>query len=99
MASTSRKNRASEWLVIRCAAALATALLLGLLLPWWIGAPAGLLAGFLVPSALLAGLFLVLADIGVRLLPTDSELKLGVVAALVGAPVFVAIAARRRTGA
>ena len=49
----------------------------------------------LLPSALLAGLFLVLADIGVRLLPTDSELKLGVVAALVGAPVFVWIAAQR----
>jgi iron complex transport system permease protein len=32
-------------------------------------------------------------------LPTDSELKLGVVAALVGAPLFVLIAARRRTGA
>ena len=50
----------------------------------------------LLPSALLAGLFLVLADIGVRLLPTEGELKLGVVAALVGAPVFVWIAARRR---
>lgn len=49
----------------------------------------------LVPSALLAGLFLVLADIGVRLLPTEGELKLGVVAALVGAPLFVWIAARR----
>ncbi|HEX8486488.1 iron ABC transporter permease [Sphingomonas sp.] len=53
----------------------------------------------LLPSALLAGLFLVVADIGVRVLPTDSELKLGVVAALVGAPLFVLIAARRRTGA
>lgn len=51
----------------------------------------------LLPSALLAGLFLVLADIGVRIIPTDSELKLGVVAALIGAPVFVMIAARRRT--
>jgi len=50
----------------------------------------------LLPSALLAGLFLVLADIGVRLIPTTSELRLGVVAALVGAPLFVAIAARRR---
>ncbi|MEM6702838.1 MAG: iron ABC transporter permease [Acidobacteriota bacterium] len=50
----------------------------------------------LLPSALLAGLFLVVADIGVRLLPTSSELKLGVVAALLGAPVFIWIAARRR---
>ncbi|MEM8685354.1 MAG: iron ABC transporter permease [Pseudomonadota bacterium] len=51
----------------------------------------------LVPSALLAGLILVLADIGVRLMPTSSELKLGVVAALIGAPAFVWIAMQRRT--
>ena len=50
----------------------------------------------LVPSALLAGLILVLADIGVRLMPTTNELKLGVVAALIGAPAFVWIAMRRR---
>lgn len=51
----------------------------------------------LLPSALLAGLFLIVADIAVRVLPTDGELKLGVVAALVGAPLFVLIAARRRS--
>ncbi|MCY4635381.1 MAG: iron ABC transporter permease [Acidobacteria bacterium] len=50
----------------------------------------------LVPSALLAGAILVLADVGVRLAPTDTELRLGVVAALIGAPVFIWIAARRR---
>jgi iron complex transport system permease protein len=50
----------------------------------------------LVPAALLAGIILVIADIGVRVLPTNSELKLGVVAALIGAPAFVWIAARRR---
>ena len=50
----------------------------------------------LAPAALMAGLILVLADIGVRVAPTDTELKLGVVAALLGAPVFVWIAARRR---
>ncbi|PAX06817.1 ABC transporter permease [Sphingomonas lenta] len=51
----------------------------------------------LLPSALLAGLFLVVADIGVRVLPTEAELKLGVVAALVGAPLFalIALSARR----
>ena len=49
------------------------------------------------PSALLAGLILVLADIGVRLMPTATELKLGVVAALVGAPAFVWIAMQRRS--
>ena len=50
----------------------------------------------LLPSALLAGLILVMADIGVRLLPTTTELKLGVVAALIGAPAFVWIAMQRR---
>jgi iron complex transport system permease protein len=48
-----------------------------------------------VPAALLAGIVLVLADVLVRLVPTQSELKLGVVAALIGAPVFVLIAMRR----
>jgi iron complex transport system permease protein len=52
----------------------------------------------LLPSALLAGLFLVLADIGVRVLPTQSELKLGVVAALIGAPAFIWIAVKRQNG-
>ncbi|MCV0384269.1 MAG: iron ABC transporter permease [Erythrobacter sp.] len=53
-------------------------------------------ARLLVPSAMLGALILMLADIGVRVLPTDSELKLGVVASLLGAPVFIWIAARRR---
>jgi len=47
------------------------------------------------PSALLGGLFLVLSDIALRLVPTQSELKLGVVAALIGAPAFVWIALKR----
>ncbi|MEL6826389.1 MAG: iron ABC transporter permease [Pseudomonadota bacterium] len=51
----------------------------------------------LIPSALLAGLILVIADIGVRVIPTTNELKLGVVAALIGAPVFIWIAIQRRT--
>jgi len=50
----------------------------------------------LLPSAMLAGLILVVADIGVRLLPTASELKLGVVAAIIGAPAFIWIAVSRR---
>jgi iron complex transport system permease protein len=49
----------------------------------------------LIPSALLGGLILVLADIVARMVPTDQELKLGVVVALIGAPIFVIIAARR----
>lgn len=51
----------------------------------------------LVPSALAAALMLVLADIAIRLLPGDFELRLGVVAALAGAPLFVLIALRQRT--
>lgn len=50
----------------------------------------------LIPSAMLAGLILVVADIGVRLLPTATELKLGVVAAIIGAPAFIWIAVSRR---
>ncbi|MAM06184.1 MAG: ABC transporter permease [Hyphomonas sp.] len=52
----------------------------------------------LIPSALLSGLILVVADIFVRLIPTSSELKLGVVATLIGAPAFVWIAMQRRAG-
>ena len=51
-----------------------------------------------VPAALLAALLLIAADVGVRLAPTANELKLGVVAALLGAPVFVWIAARGSFG-
>jgi iron complex transport system permease protein len=48
----------------------------------------------LVPSALLAGVILLAADILVRILPVQQELKLGVAAALLGGPVFIWIAAR-----
>jgi iron complex transport system permease protein len=51
-------------------------------------------ARLLLPSALAGGVLLVCADIAVRLLPTDSELKLGVAAALIGGPVFALIAAK-----
>ncbi len=50
----------------------------------------------LIPSALLAGLFLTIADILIRILPTHNELKLGVVAALIGAPAFIWIATQRQ---
>ncbi|MFG1608922.1 type II secretion system F family protein [Actinoplanes sp. NPDC049265] len=45
--------RPTEWLVIRAGAALGLSLLLTLPLPWWLGLPTGLIAGFLVPNALL----------------------------------------------
>ncbi|GAM97586.1 vitamin B12 ABC transporter [alpha proteobacterium U9-1i] len=51
-------------------------------------------ARLLLPSALAGGAMLVYADLIVRVLPTDTELKLGVAAALLGGPVFALIAAR-----
>ncbi|WP_175543612.1 type II secretion system F family protein [Micromonospora pattaloongensis] len=39
--------RAAEWQAIRLAVTLATAVLLALVLPWWLGAPLGLLAGWI----------------------------------------------------
>jgi iron complex transport system permease protein len=48
----------------------------------------------LVPSALFAGIVLLVADIAIRVLPFQQELKLGVAAALIGGPVFIWIAAR-----
>jgi len=48
----------------------------------------------LAASALLAGIILMAADLMVRVLPFDQELKLGVAAALLGGPVFIWIAAR-----
>ncbi|MCA8900706.1 MAG: iron ABC transporter permease [Hyphomonas sp.] len=51
-------------------------------------------ARLLLTSALLAGALLLGADLVARLLPFQQELKLGVAAALFGAPVFIWIAAR-----
>lgn len=48
----------------------------------------------LLPSALMGGLMLVVADLLARMTPTDQELKLGVFTALVGAPLFALIAWR-----
>ena len=48
----------------------------------------------LVPSALVAGIILLVTDLVIRVLPVQQELKLGVAAALVGGPVFIWIASR-----
>jgi len=48
----------------------------------------------LAPSALAGAILLVLADLASRLIPTEQELKLGVVTALFGAPVFALVAWR-----
>lgn len=47
-----------------------------------------------LPAALIGGAMLAAADLALRSLPFDQELKLGVAAALIGAPFFVLIAAR-----
>jgi iron complex transport system permease protein len=51
-------------------------------------------AAILAPSALAGALLLVAADLIGRVIPTEVELKLGVVTALFGAPMFAAIAWR-----
>lgn len=48
----------------------------------------------ILPGALLAGLILLLADTALRIAPLQQELRLGVAAALIGAPAFIWIAAR-----
>ncbi len=48
----------------------------------------------ILPAALIGGATLSIADLVIRLLPFDQELKLGVAAALIGAPIFIWIAAR-----
>jgi iron complex transport system permease protein len=51
-------------------------------------------ARVLLPSALAGAILLVAADLIGRILPTEVELKLGVVTALFGAPIFALIAWR-----
>ena len=51
-------------------------------------------AAALLPSAIMVAVLLVLADLAARIIPTAEPLKLGVMTALVGAPVFALIAWR-----
>src|SRR5690606_35620262 len=46
-------------------------------------------SAILLPSAIGGGALLTLADLGVRIIPTTNELKLGVVTAFLGVPVFL----------
>ena len=50
----------------------------------------------LLPSALLGGILVCCADITVRWLPPDQELKLGVLTSLLGAPLFIWIVWKER---
>ena len=67
----------------------------GLASPHLVRAAAGDEPGrVLLPSAIAGAGLLVAADIAARLIPTDLELKLGVVTAIFGAPMFAVIAWR-----
>ena len=49
----------------------------------------------LIPAALVGASLVCLGDIAIRIIPSQAELKLGVLIALLGAPLFVWIAMRR----
>ncbi len=67
----------------------------GLAAPHLVRAQAGAdPARVLAPSALAGAILLTGADLAARLIPTEQELKLGVVTALFGAPLFAVIAWR-----
>lgn len=53
-------------------------------------------SAILLPSLLGGAALLTLADIGVRLIPTSNELKLGVLTAMLGVPVFLVHLMRER---
>lgn len=53
-------------------------------------------SAILLPSAIGGAALLTLADIGVRIIPTTNELKLGVVTAFLGVPVFLIHLMRER---
>ncbi len=53
-------------------------------------------ARLLLPSAFAGAILITLADTAIRLIPTDQELKLGVLTALIGAPAFLVLVVRTR---
>lgn len=53
-------------------------------------------SAILLPSALAGAALLAISDVGVRLVPTSNELKLGVVTAFLGVPVFLVHLLRER---
>jgi iron complex transport system permease protein len=50
----------------------------------------------LVPATLAGAALLTAADIAVRLIPSQTELNVGVLTALIGAPFFIVLILRRR---
>ena len=62
--------------------------------PWTDRRPSSLL----LPSALAGALLVLLADCAVRVIPTVTELRLGIALSLLGAPFFLALLLRMRRG-
>ena len=50
----------------------------------------------MIPAALAGAALLLASDIAVRLIPTQQEVKVGVLTALIGAPFFIALIITRR---
>jgi iron complex transport system permease protein len=50
----------------------------------------------MIPAALSGAILLLAADIAVRLIPSQGEIKVGVLTSLIGAPFFIALIMRRR---
>lgn len=53
-------------------------------------------ARLLLPSALAGAALLLACDIAVRLIPSQEEIKVGILTTLIGAPIFVAMILRRQ---
>lgn len=69
----------------------------GLLVPHVLRPLVGHRPGLLLPASLLGGaIFLLVADIGLRLLQPVADLRIGVLTALIGAPFFVWLVLRTR---
>ncbi len=69
----------------------------GLLVPHVLRPFAGHRPGLLLPASMLGGaIFLLVADIGLRLLQPVVDLRVGVLTALIGAPFFVWLVLRKR---
>ncbi|MEW8013395.1 MAG: iron ABC transporter permease [Candidatus Sedimenticola endophacoides] len=69
----------------------------GLVVPHLLRPLVGYMPGRLLPvSALGGGLMLLLADMAVRLLPAGTEIKVGVITSLVGAPFFLYLILKTR---
>lgn len=88
------------WTAVLTAAAVAiggNVSFVGLVVPHVLRAQVGALHHRLVPAAFLGGgVFVVLADVLVRVLPARGTIPLGVVTGLVGAPIFLKLLSDRR---